>query len=120
METLEPFAINNPPRSTFGPWGAGWRRERGGDLVQLCAPIFHRRQTAEIFCEAVPHLGITDEPAAEKRIAKQIEKFIDEWDEANEQDDGTFPTHDGRYPSTRKMGEYFVEWYKRNHRKEAA
>lgn len=111
MEKLEVVNINGYRGSSYGPWAAAWRNG-AGKLVALCSVVFQRQQTAEVFCEVLPLLGVPDQQDEEERIAKAIEKFIDDWDKANEKEDGTYPTPDGRYPSAKQMAEWFVAWWK--------
>jgi hypothetical protein len=110
MLSLGRISINNSPYGVLGPWGAGWRDRAFGGLRELCAPVFHQRFTADVFCECLPKLmNEVEDGEAEKKLAKAIEKFVQEWDDVHAQDD-QYPTKDGDYPDPEQMAAFYLEW----------
>lgn len=110
MNNPEVVAINTHFYGGSGPWavavsnypiGAGYR--------QLYAPVFREKFPAEVFAEVVClPCGQVEDAEGELRLAREVEKFINEWDDAHG-DDAVYPTPDGRYPSAAPMAQWFQE-----------
>ena len=70
--------------------------------------MFQRQLAAEVFAEAMPRLaGRCEDVEGELDLAREIEAYIAQWDQAHGDDD-PFPTANGRYPSIREMTNYFL------------
>ena len=79
-----------------------------GRILELLAPVFREEFAAEVMAEHYPLSQAEGTPEAEKKLAKDIEAFIDAWDEAHG-DDERYPTPDGHYPKPRLMANWFGE-----------
>ncbi len=98
--------INCSSFSREGHWGVAERRF-GGEYVQMLAPVFENKFTAEVFAAWYPTARIDETPEAELIAARELELFIRTWDEQHADDD-RFPTKDGRYPSAVEMAKWFA------------
>jgi hypothetical protein len=109
MRNLEVVAINAYRHTGSGTFAVAVSRyPMAYGYSQLYAPVFKDAQTAEVFSEVAEITPIDDGPEAELALARRIEKFIQDWDEAHGDDD-TYPTSDGRYPNAKLMAQWFLQ-----------
>ena len=109
MNDLVVVAINTHSGSRSGPWAVAVSRYPVAyGYSQIYSPVFQQQLAAEVFAEAMPRLaGRCEYVEGELDLAREIEAFIRQWDEAHGDDD-PYPTANGRYPTFKEMTNYFL------------
>lgn len=109
MNELVVVAINTHSGSRSGPWAVAVSRYPvASGYSQMYSPVFQQQLAAEVFAEAMPRLaGRCEDFEGELDLARQIEAYIAQWDEAHGDDD-PYPTANGRYPTFQEMARYFL------------
>ena len=109
MRNLAVVAINGYVHDGHGVFAVAVSRyPTAYGYSQLYAPVFKEKFPAEVFAEVVETVSIPDGPEAELALARRIETFIHDWDEAHGDDDA-YSTPDGRYPRYNLMAQWFLQ-----------